>query len=64
MRTTVHRATNIRMDSRYPQNANSVTLEIVRGNREPVFITINNLPKEATDKLDALADSNTRHHTD
>lgn len=65
MMISIHRATGLRISSRFPGNSNSITLQVMTDDGEtPHEITIYGLPEEATTKLEALADNNTRHHTD
>jgi hypothetical protein len=56
----VHRATNIRLDHVYEENANSVTLEIT-GDDGEIELTIFDLPRHVTEKLAVLADNFTTH---
>ena len=57
----IHQAQDIRLAVRFPENANMVTLEITNDDgQSPAEITLFGLPEEVTQKLEALADSDTR----
>ena len=63
MQVSFHRCKGIRLDTTYVDNANQVTLDIESDEQE-IKITLFDLPKEITDKLNVFRDERTHDWSD
>ena len=61
MNLAVHRCSNLRVESFFPSNGNSITLEVLADGDYKIRIALFDLPKEVTAKLACLADEHTRN---
>ena len=61
----LHRCTGIRVDSHNKSNANAITLEILRRDKQAVSLVLFELPEFVTDQLlSAFADTRTANHNE
>lgn len=63
MYAAIHRCRNIRLQTTYKDNCNSVSLEF-EAEDGTFILTIYDLPDEVTDKLETLRDDNTEDYDD